>query len=164
MRDELDRSLSFLQGTEPIGRLDGDAADAGASLSENDRTQAMLSTVRNQRDCVLAALDRIEQSRYGRCVDCGHEIPEGRLEARPDAARCVPCQAKHARRNRFLCADTISWAPWDSSGLARSSARTRAGMHAGSRRSAWWTMDGDIAVSGRIQSTVRPAPVNSSCS
>lgn len=101
MRDELDRSISILQGVEPIGRLDGDAADAGASLSENDRTEAILSTARGQRDCVMAALDRIEQSRYGECVDCGREIPEGRLEARPDAARCVPCQSKHARRHRF---------------------------------------------------------------
>jgi DnaK suppressor protein len=47
---------------------------------------------------VLAALVRIDENSYGRCVDCGSEIPEGRLDARPDAARCVGCQAKHARR------------------------------------------------------------------
>lgn len=101
MRAELDQSISILQSHEPLGRLDGDAADAGSSLSENDRTEAILLSARGQRDCILAALERIEQSRYGRCLDCGHEIPEGRLEARPDAARCVTCQAKHARRHRF---------------------------------------------------------------
>jgi RNA polymerase-binding transcription factor DksA len=47
---------------------------------------------------VLAALVRLEESTYGRCVDCGGDIPEGRLDARPDAARCVGCQAKRARR------------------------------------------------------------------
>jgi len=47
---------------------------------------------------VLAALGRIEENTYGRCVDCGADIPEGRLDARPDAARCVGCQAKRARR------------------------------------------------------------------
>jgi DnaK suppressor protein len=99
MRDELDRSIAYLQGSEPSGvGYPKDAADAGASLSENDRAEAILSSAKGQRDGVLAALFRIEQSRYGRCVDCGHEIPEGRLEARPDAARCVGCQAKHARR------------------------------------------------------------------
>jgi phage/conjugal plasmid C-4 type zinc finger TraR family protein len=100
MRHELDRSISYLQGSEPLGSggYPADSADAGASLTENDRTEAILQSARGQRDAVLAALTRIEQSRYGLCVDCGHEIPEGRLEARPDAERCVACQAKKSRR------------------------------------------------------------------
>ena len=49
---------------------------------------------------VLAALSRIDENSYGKCVDCGHEIPEGRLDARPDAARCVGCQSKWAKRHR----------------------------------------------------------------
>jgi DnaK suppressor protein len=101
MRDELDRSITYLRtGTEPDGLSPGDAADAGANLSENDRTEAMLDSARMQRDGVLAALDRIEAGRYGQCVDCGHDIPVGRLEAQPAASRCVGCQAKHARRRR----------------------------------------------------------------
>src|SRR5438105_1543875 len=104
MRHELDRSISILQGEGP-GPLAGsgypqDAADAGATLSEADRTEAILASARSQRADVLAALARIEDNSYGQCVDCGHEIPEGRLEARPDAARCVDCQAKYARRRR----------------------------------------------------------------
>ncbi|MCP9970793.1 TraR/DksA family transcriptional regulator [Actinomadura madurae] len=47
---------------------------------------------------MAAALDRIGAGTYGRCVGCGHPVPEGRLEARPDAARCIPCQTKHDRR------------------------------------------------------------------
>ncbi|MGH3285820.1 MAG: TraR/DksA family transcriptional regulator, partial [Streptosporangiaceae bacterium] len=75
-----------------------DSADAGSSLSETDRVEAILHSARSQRDEVLAALVRIEEKTYGRCVACGGEIPEGRLDARPDAARCVGCQAKRARR------------------------------------------------------------------
>ena len=102
MRDDLDRSIAILQGERP-GSLAGtgypqDSADAGSTLSEADRTEAVLHSARSQRDEVLAALARIEGDAYGRCVDCGGEIPEGRLDARPDAARCVACQAKHARR------------------------------------------------------------------
>lgn len=102
MRDELDRSIAYLAGPEPLRGVgaERDSADAGASLTENDRAEAILDSARGQRDGVLAALERIEQSRYGRCVDCGHEIPEGRLDARPDAARCVGCQAKLSRRRR----------------------------------------------------------------
>jgi DnaK suppressor protein len=102
MRDGLDRSISILQGEHPApvagAGYPQDSADAGSTLSETDRTEAILHSARSQRDEVLAALARIEEHTYGRCVDCGGEIPEGRLDARPDAARCVGCQAKHARR------------------------------------------------------------------
>jgi len=102
MRAELDRTISILQGERPAP-LAGegypqDSADAGSTLSETDRTEAVLHSARSQRDEVLAALARIDESTYGRCIDCGGDIPEGRLDARPDAARCVGCQAKHARR------------------------------------------------------------------
>src|SRR5580765_7256914 len=95
MRDDLDRTIAVLQGERP-GPVAGtgypqDSADAGSMLSEADRTQ---------RDGVLAALSRIDGESYGQCVDCGHEIPEGRLDARPDAARCVGCQSKWAKRQR----------------------------------------------------------------
>ena len=102
MRADLDRSISILQGEHPA-TLAGqgypqDSADAGSTLSETDRTEAILHSARSQRDEVVAALARIEDNTYGRCTDCGSDIPEGRLEARPDAARCVNCQAKRARR------------------------------------------------------------------
>jgi RNA polymerase-binding transcription factor DksA len=104
MRDDLDRSISILHGERP-GPVAGtgypqDSADAGSLLSEADRTEAVLLSARTQRDGVLAALARIQDNSYGRCVDCGRQIPEGRLEARPDAARCVDCQAKYAKRFR----------------------------------------------------------------
>ena len=104
MRDDLDRTIAVLQGEGP-GPVAGtgypqDSADAGSMLSEADRTEAILHSARNQRDEVLAALSRIDEDSYGQCVDCGHEIPEGRLDARPDAARCVGCQAKWAKRRR----------------------------------------------------------------
>ena len=104
MRDDLDRTIAILQSEGP-GPVAGtgypqDSADAGSSLSEADRTEAILHSARNQRDEVVAALSRIDESSYGKCIDCGHEIPEGRLDARPDAARCVGCQGKWAKRNR----------------------------------------------------------------
>jgi RNA polymerase-binding transcription factor DksA len=102
MRDDLDRSIAILAGERsgPLGDAGypQDSGDAGASLSEADRTEAVLDSARGQRDAILAALARIEQNTYGRCTDCGNEIPEGRLDARPDAARCVSCQSKRSRR------------------------------------------------------------------
>jgi RNA polymerase-binding transcription factor DksA len=43
---------------------------------------------------VREALARLDAGTYGRCVDCGRELPDERLEARPEAARCVDCQQK----------------------------------------------------------------------
>ena len=102
MRDDLDRSISILRDEHPAPSAGSgypqDSADAGSHLSEADRTEAILHSARGQRDEVLAALGRVEENTYGRCVDCEGDIPEGRLDARPDAARCVGCQAKRARR------------------------------------------------------------------
>lgn len=103
MRGELDRTLSVLQGDRPEnGDRDTpqDPADAGTNLSEADRTEAVLAAAMSQRTEVLDALARIENVTYGTCVDCGASIPEGRLEARPEAARCVACQAKYDRGRR----------------------------------------------------------------
>ena len=60
----------------------------------------MLHSAQRQRGKVEAALRRINEGTYGLCVDCAKAVPEGRLEARPDASRCVACQAKHDRLRR----------------------------------------------------------------
>jgi DnaK suppressor protein len=104
MRDELGRSIAVLKGEqerdERASDYPQDPADAGANLSESERTQAVLHVAGSQQAEVLAALRRIEAGSYGTCVDCGGEVPAGRLEARPEAARCVSCQAKWARLRR----------------------------------------------------------------
>jgi RNA polymerase-binding transcription factor DksA len=101
IRNDLDRSIGVLQGErrgeERAAEYPADPADAGANLSEADRTQAILEAARRQRGQVLDALRRVEQGSYGTCVDCRSAVPDGRLEARPEAARCVKCQAKHDR-------------------------------------------------------------------
>ena len=101
---ELDRSITVLKGngdqTLWSGDYPQDPADAGANLSENDRSEAVLAVARRQRSDVLAALHRIDLGTYGTCVDCGGPVPEGRLEAKPEAARCVACQGKLDRLRR----------------------------------------------------------------
>jgi len=44
-----------------------------------------------------AALARMEEHRFGHCVDCGDDIDFGRLCAYPTATRCVRCQEHHDR-------------------------------------------------------------------
>jgi RNA polymerase-binding transcription factor len=104
IQSEIERSISVLKGEqqEDVRVLDypQDPADAGANLSESERSEAILAAARMQRTEVLDALRRIEIGTYGTCADCGAPVPEGRLEARPEAARCVKCQGKWDRLRR----------------------------------------------------------------
>lgn len=104
IRTELDKSIMVLNSSGDQQQWSGDypqdPADAGANLSETERSQAVLAVARRQRSDVLAALRRIDLGTYGTCVDCGSMVPEGRLEAKPEAARCVACQGKLDRLRR----------------------------------------------------------------
>jgi len=101
MRADLDRTVTVLTGEHHLARGGGaEAGDAGANLSEADRNAAAVNAAVAHRAEVLAALARIDDGSYGCCVDCGGQVPEPRLEARPATARCVPCQAKRDRRRR----------------------------------------------------------------
>jgi DnaK suppressor protein len=101
MRDDLERSIVVLQAEHPRARGGAmEAGDAGANLTEADRNEAAVESVRGQRGDVMAALARVEDGSYGKCVDCGQSVPDGRLEARPTTARCVGCQSKRDRKRR----------------------------------------------------------------
>lgn len=97
MMADLQRSISVLKG-DPVAVRDRSAADAGADLTDADRNEAMLEVATAQLAAVSEAIKRLDEGRYGLCVDCGKPVPEGRLEARPEAERCVQCQSKRERR------------------------------------------------------------------
>lgn len=47
---------------------------------------------------IRAALARLKDGSFGRCLDCDHTISERRLTAVPWAPRCLDCQDRHDRR------------------------------------------------------------------
>lgn len=71
---------------QAVGRLSRMDSLQNQHLSKNlhEREQARHAAVR-------AALDRIEAGTYGRCVECGAEIPFGRLLVVPEAEHCPEC-------------------------------------------------------------------------
>ncbi|GCE07537.1 TraR/DksA family transcriptional regulator [Dictyobacter aurantiacus] len=101
-RHELEENLKEpTAGPPPQG--DGDPAAIDYQDMEDDATdeqemqqeQGIRFTLQTQLDEVNTALKRIEDGTYGRCVDCGKEIPPKRLEAIPWAQRCIEDEEKH---------------------------------------------------------------------
>src|SRR5437660_2368180 len=101
---DLERSASVLQhddgrDTGELSTFDQHPADSGTNLADADREEATLEVLLGQQERVREAISRLDAGTYGRCVDCGRELPEERLEARPEAERCVDCQQRvEARR------------------------------------------------------------------
>jgi len=81
-----------------LSHFDQHPADTATELSDADRQNAVIENNESQRAEVVAALQRLDDGTYGRCVDCGKEIPAARLEVRPEASRCVEDQAKAEAR------------------------------------------------------------------
>ncbi len=64
----------------------------GATIAfERSQVASLVRQAREHLDEVHAAEQRLIAGTYGRCVDCGRELPPGRLEARPVARTCVAC-------------------------------------------------------------------------
>lgn len=95
---ELEDSAAVLQGAAgdagELTEIDQHPADSGTNLADADREEATLEVVLAQRERVQEALARLDAGTYGRCIECGTALPDERLDARPEAARCVNCQQR----------------------------------------------------------------------
>ena len=82
------------------GATDGHHHPAEAATDADQRERELRDQLRwrEREERLEAALAAIDAGTYGICVDCGEEISEGRLKARPDAVRCVSCQRVASRR------------------------------------------------------------------
>ena len=47
------------------------------------------------------ALDRIENSSFGICEECGEEITEGRLKVRPVTTLCIQCKEEQEKQEKL---------------------------------------------------------------
>ena len=66
---------------------------------ERAQLLGLLSGARADVAALDRATSRLDAGTYGRCLTCGNEIPEPRLEALPATETCVDC-AGTARRRR----------------------------------------------------------------
>lgn len=77
---------------DPTDRASAES-DRSFELRIRDRERKLLAKIK-------AAIDRIEGGTYGICDECGDEIGEKRLEARPVTTLCIECKTKQERQEQ----------------------------------------------------------------
>ena len=102
---ETQRTHLLAQIAEQRGGQTSRAEVAAEHFARHEDSDAQVNTARDLEFAInehetaeLAAIDaalaRLQAGTYGHCTDCKATIPDARLDAAPEAARCVGCQAK----------------------------------------------------------------------
>lgn len=70
---------------------DDDIEERAVDLDDDEVLERLSMASRDEAQMILAALTRIDDGTYGRCVSCGKSIPEARLRALPETSTCLRC-------------------------------------------------------------------------
>jgi RNA polymerase-binding transcription factor DksA len=84
-------------GGEPSGSLSNapyHLADLSNDTFEHEVAVGLLENQGQLLEQIAGALDRLDQGTYGRCIECGKEIPKERLEALPYTSYCIHCAVR----------------------------------------------------------------------
>ena len=73
---------------------DPDSSERAVQMEDDEALEGQAQVVSNEIASVRRALERIADGSYGVCTNCGEDIAEGRLEARPEAALCIDCASE----------------------------------------------------------------------
>jgi DnaK suppressor protein len=65
---------------------------------ERAQILGLLAGAREEIAALDRAASRLRATTYGRCLSCGCEIPDARLEALPAAETCLDCSGKRRHR------------------------------------------------------------------
>jgi RNA polymerase-binding transcription factor DksA len=96
---DLEKEALRSAGGEASGSLSNvpvHPADLGTDTFEEELALDLLENQQQIAQEVLDALDRIERATYGRCENCGKDIPRERLQALPYTRYCVQCAERLA--------------------------------------------------------------------
>ena len=74
-----------------------DRSDLARTYDQYQRQSAIEERMQHRLDLVDAALERLDEGTYGKCVNCGKQIDPERLRAIPEAPMCMDCESKLTR-------------------------------------------------------------------
>jgi DnaK suppressor protein len=78
--------------------IDNHLAETATATLDREIDYTLEENSENVLSAIDAALLRIEDGTYGKCVNCGNEIVEERLAALPWATLCIDCRRLQERR------------------------------------------------------------------
>jgi len=87
--------------------LQQDGDDATARDADREVDLARSDQEMDELRAVNDALKRLGTPQYGRCSDCGADIPFDRLQHNPQALRCVNCQQAYEIQHHATHRGTI---------------------------------------------------------
>jgi DnaK suppressor protein len=96
--EEIAAARANLSSKAPDAELadyDQHPADEGTETHEQELDETREMLLADEADRVRQAMERLESGNYGKCVDCGKDIPAARLEAVPESIRCVEDQQRY---------------------------------------------------------------------
>lgn len=97
LKIELEERLTSLQARLASIKKDvtrshsGDSAEQAQERENDEVVDAIGNETAQSIRVIQSALERIESGSYGVCDSCGEDIGQARLEAVPEATRCVAC-------------------------------------------------------------------------
>ena len=66
--------------------------DGDPGLEERERMVALMQNLSHRTEALDYAWQRAQKGVYGLCEQCGQPINPARLEALPEATRCIECK------------------------------------------------------------------------
>ena len=83
-----------------LSHVDNHPGDEGTETHEQEVEVSTEIYLDEEERRIEEARRALASGRYGTCLDCGTAIPPERLEAVPEAVRCVACQRRLEGRHR----------------------------------------------------------------
>ncbi len=93
MTDEALRR-NVAEGSGNLSNVPLHMADVGTENYDQEFTLGLIENEQGTLDLINEALARIEQGKYGVCVECREPIAKQRLAALPYARHCIQCARK----------------------------------------------------------------------
>ena len=94
-RAELTERVERIKARMSAG-LPADSEERATELENEEVLDALGNEGAEELRNVSAALQRLDDGSYGDCMSCGSEIDRRRLQARPEASRCIVCASSNA--------------------------------------------------------------------
>jgi RNA polymerase-binding transcription factor DksA len=97
----LERQVEGMAEQQALETHDDEHDPEGVTIAvQRAQLLGLLAGARRDLTALGRAADRLAAGVYGRCVPCGRDIGEARLEAVPAAETCIVCAERRSGRPR----------------------------------------------------------------